>query len=75
MRPHVVSGVATGADRRNGQAFLEEANAMKTVPVILQDVGLREGARFADLGVFSVTAAAEAGNVDCGGRRLHVRRG
>ena len=72
---HVVRGMATGADRGNGQAFLEEANAMNAVLVILQDIGLRHDARLADLGVFAVTAAAEARHVDGGGGRLHVGRG
>ena len=72
---HVVRGVATGADRGNRQALLEQADAMNAVLVILEDVGLRNGARLADFGAFAVTAAAEARNVDGGDRRLQVGRG
>src|ERR1035438_9577399 len=72
---HVVGGMATGADRGNGEAFLEEANAVNTVPVILRDVALRHGPCLADFGVFTVTAAAQARHVDDGCRRLQVGRG
>src|ERR1019366_2236644 len=72
---HVVRGMATGADRGNGEAFLEEANAVNTIPVILRDVALRHGPRLADFGAFTVTAAAQARHVDDGRRRLQVGRG
>ena len=56
-------------------AFLEEANAVNTVPVILRDVALRHGPRLADFGAFAVTAAAKARHIDDRCRRLQVGRG
>src|ERR1019366_5550745 len=75
VETHVVRGMATGADRSHGQAFLEEANAVNSVAVILRDVALRHGPRLADFGAFTVTAAAQARHVDDGRRRLQVGRG
>ena len=60
VRQHVVRRMATGADRGNGQALLEQADAVNAVLVILQDVGLRDGARLADFRVLAVAAAAES---------------
>ena len=38
----VMRRMATGADRGNGQALLEEADSMETVFVVFEDVGLRK---------------------------------
>ena len=71
----VVRRVATGADRGNGQALLEEANAMNTIFVIFEDIGLRNSPRPADFGILAVTLAAQSRNIDSGDRRLQIGRG
>lgn len=72
---HVVSGMTTAAYRGNGQALLEEADAVNAVLVILGDVGLWDGARLADFAVLAVTGAAKGWNIDGGNLRFQVGRG
>ena len=73
MRQHEVRRVAAGADRRHGQAALEEALAVDAVHVVFQDVGLGDLPRQADRRAFAMAAAAEARDLHDGDRGTGAR--
>src|SRR5258708_632785 len=65
--------MAACANRGNGQALLKKPDAVKTVLIILRDVGLRHDPRLADFGAFAMTGSAKPRDVDGGDGRLQIR--
>jgi uncharacterized membrane protein YhfC len=51
-------GVATAANRGDGQSLLEQADAMDTVLVVLQDIGLWDIAGFGNRGILAMAGSA-----------------